>query len=169
MKRLWRTVMFCVALAGVIGGCGTVPVPPTPQAVVPPPVSRPANPKATLQERVTTFWEARLNDDIAQQYDFLEPAAKEHVLLTTFLRSQGTFQWQSYEVRSTNIVGEKAWVKVQYTFKLRIPQMAAFGPWTEESYEIWTLQDGVWYRPHKQEGAQTPPPETGRLDGSDFS
>lgn len=169
MKQFWIAVIFCAALAGVVGGCGAAHTPPSPQVVLPPPPAPPASPEVALRERVTAFWQARLNDDAVRQYDFMEPDAKGRVPLTAFVRSQGTFQFQSYEVRSINIVGEKAWAKIQYTFKMRVPQLANFGPWTQESFEIWTLRDGVWVRPYRQEGAQTPPPGTSRLHRSDFA
>lgn len=163
--------VILLILVGVwTGGCRSVQTSPSPpQAVTPSPAARSSSPEVALRERVKVFWEARLKDDAAQQYDFLEPEAKERVPMTPYVRGHGTFEFQSYEIRSVRIVGEQAWVKVQYTFKMRVPQLANFGPWTQETFEIWILQDGEWYRPYKQEGAQTPPAETGRLDGSDFS
>jgi hypothetical protein len=169
MKHLLVSVVLCAALAGVVGGCGGVRTPPSPQATVTPPVVPPANSEAALRERVAAFWEARLKNDVVRLYDFLEPEAKKRVPLTFFARSHGTFQFQAYEVTSIKIVGERAWVKVAYTFKLQIPQLAGFGPWTEGGFEVWALRDGVWVRPYGQEGALTPPAESSRIDRSDFA
>jgi hypothetical protein len=164
MKNL-RVFVMPALIGLLIGsiGCQAGPAPP-PQKIAalppaaPPPAPPPVSPEVALQERVTRFWEARIKDDVARQYDFLEPEAKERVLLTAFVRTHGTFHFRAYQVRSVNIVEEKGWVKVKYSYSIRVPQLAGFGPWTQEAFEVWVLRDGVWYRPYSQKEAATPPP-----------
>lgn len=147
-----------IGLLVACAGCQAVPAPPPQQAI---PQTRPAppvSPEVALRGRVTTFWDARLKDDIVRQYEVLEPEAKERVPLTAYVLGRSTFHFRSYKVRSINIVGEKGWVNVEYSYTLRIPQVAGFGPWTQEGFEVWVLRDGVWYRPYSQHEAATPPP-----------
>jgi hypothetical protein len=159
MKGL-RVFVMPALISLLIGsiGCQAGPAPPPQKITSPPPAAPPVSPEVALQDRVITFWGARIKDDTARQYEFLEPETKERVSLTAYARSHGTFHFRSYQVTSVNIVGEKGWVKVKYTFSLRVPQLAGFGPWTEEVFEVWVLRDGVWYRPHSQKDAATPPP-----------
>lgn len=161
MKIFRIRVMPLLIIGGVViacAGCQAVKAPPPPKASVEAPAAAPVSPEVALRNRVTRFWEARLKDDAAVLYEFLDPEAKERVTLTAYVRSQGTFHFLAYQVQSINIVAEKAWVRVTYTFKMRIPQLAGFGPWTQESPEIWILREGVWYRPYSQQEALTPPP-----------
>jgi len=151
--------LLIVAAVLAMAGCRTAPVPPPKTASLEPPPAAPVSPEVALRDRVTRFWEARLKDDPATQYQLLEPEVTERVTLTAYVRSQGSFHFLSYKVQSINIVAEKAWVKVSYTFKMRIAQLVGFGPWTQESFEFWVLRDGVWYRPHNQNEARTPPPD----------
>ena len=157
MLRIPVVPLLIVAAVLAMAGCRTAPVPPPKTASLEPPVAAPVSPEVALQNRVTTFWEARLKDDAATQYQFLEPETKERVTLTAYVRTQGSFHFLSYKVQSIKIVAEKGWVKVGYAFKMRIAQLAGFGPWTQEAFELWVLRDGVWYRPFSQEEAHTPP------------
>jgi len=159
MRRLPVVPLLVIAAVLTCAGCRAVPAPaPTTVSPAPPPAP-PVSPEEALKNRVTRFWDARLKDDAAVLYEFLEPAARRRVTLTAFVRSQGTFHFLSYRIQSIKIVEEKGWVKVKYSFKLRIPQVAGFGPWSQESFEVWTLLDGVWHRPYSQEEAHTPPPD----------
>jgi len=160
MKVLLICVMSLLIIPGVVGCAGRPAIAaPLPQkAVVEPAAVAPVSPEDALRSRVTSFWEARLKDDAATLYEFLDPEATRRVTLTGYVRSQGMIHFLAYQVQSINIVAEKAWVNITYTFKLRIPQIAGFGPWTQASAEVWALQEGVWYRPYDQKEAQAPPP-----------
>lgn len=153
----------CVLLLiiGTLVACGgreAVPVP-IPQKVAPEPsAAPPVDPQVALKERVTRFWNARLKGDTASLYDFLDPETKERVTLTGYILGQGSFRFLSYQVQTIDIVGEKAWVNVSYRFKMTIARLAGFGPWTQESHEIWILRNETWYRPYDQSEARTPPP-----------
>lgn len=158
-RRIPVVPLLIVAAVLAMAGCRTAPVPPPKTASLEPPPAAPVSPEVALQNRVTRFWEARLKNDAATQYQFLEPEATERVTLTAYVRSQAFFHFLSYKVQSIKIVAERAWVKVMYTFKMRIAQLAGFGPWTQDSFEFWVLRDGVWYRPYRQDEARTPPPD----------
>lgn len=160
MKILFISVIPLLLIGAVVACAGrqAVPVAPSPKANVEVPAAAPVSPEDALRSRVTRFWEARLKDDPATQYEFLDPEAKQRVTLTAYVRSRGTFHFLVYQVQSINIVGEKAWVEVNSTFKLRIPLIAGAGPWTQQSREVWTLRESVWYRPYDQKEAEAPPP-----------
>ena len=157
-----RRDVACTALlfAGVMAwtGCQAVPAPPLEKTISHAAPAAPVSPEVALRDRVTIFWEARLKGDVARQYEFLEPAVKERVPLTAYVRSRGALDYRSYQVQSIHIVGEKGWVKVKSTYKLRVPRLAGFGPWDQEAFEVWALEDGVWHRPYNQQEAATPPP-----------
>lgn len=164
MVRIGRSCSV-VLLVGALASCAGTPGVATdtsqkamPGPPVAAPVTTPVAPEVALKERVIRFWQARLKDDIARLYDFLEPEVKERVSLTAYVRSQGTIHFLSYEILSIDIIGEKAWVKVKYTFKVRVAQLSGFGPWSQESREVWILQGDVWYRPFDQKEGKSPPP-----------
>lgn len=158
MNRRCCVLLLIIGTLVACGGREAVPVA-IPQKVAPePPAPPPVDPEVALKERVTKFWNARLKGDIASLYDFLDPETKERVTLTGYILSQGSFRFLSYQVQTLDIVGEKAWVNVSYGFKMTIPALAGFGPWTQESPELWILRDGTWYRPYDQKEAQAPPP-----------
>lgn len=135
------------------------PAAPGPAAVVvpQPPPGPPVSPEEALRASVTRFWDARLKDDVALQYHFLEPEAKERVTLTAYVRSRGAIMFLAYVVKGIGLTEDKSWVTIMYTFKLNMPQLAGFGPWTETNPEVWVLRGGIWYRSYDQKEAHTPP------------
>jgi len=159
MMRHWFAPLLL--RVGALAACAERQVVPTatpPKAATEPRGAAPVDREAALKDRVTRFWEARLKDDMALQYEFLDPETKERMTLTAFVLGHGAIRSLSYEVQTIDIVGEKAWVNVMYRFKVKVPQLAAFGPWTREVPEIWIWWEGAWYRPHDQKEALTPPP-----------
>lgn len=164
MVRIGRSCSV-VLLVGALAACARTPGVATdtsqkamPGPPVAAPVTTPVAPDVALKERVISFWQARLKDDIVRLYDVLEPEVRERVSLTAYARTQGTIHFLSYQIKSIDIIGEKAWVKVEYTFKVRVAQLSGFGPWPQESREVWILRDDVWYRPFDQKEGKSPPP-----------
>lgn len=135
------------------------PAAPGPAALVTPqpPPGPPVSPEEALRASVTRFWDARLKGDLVKQYDVLEPEVREWVTLTAFIRSRGTVDYKSYEIQSVNVVGDRGWAKVKYTFAVRMSQLSGRGPWSGEHMEVWVLRDGLWYRPYGQKEAANPP------------
>jgi hypothetical protein len=148
----------CVLIALVMAwaGCQTVP-PPVPIKATPQPPPAPVSPEEALRGQVARFWDARIKGDLVKQYDLLEPEARERVTLTAFVRSRGTVDFKSHEIQAVNVVGDKGWAKVKYTFAVRMPQLTRFGSWSGESTEVWVLRNDLWYRPYNQKEAQNPP------------
>lgn len=161
MRILRISIMPLLIIVGV-GACAgrqaAPPAPPTPQqASTAPPPAAPVTPEVALRAQVARFWDARVKGDVAEQYGVLEPEARERVTLTAFVRSRRTFDFKSYEIQSVNVAGDRGSAKVKYTFALRVVHLSGFGPWTNETTELWMLRDGVWYRPYIQTETAIPP------------
>ncbi len=155
MKRSVSHIL--VVLVGALAGCaGQLPgeSPRTPQeaAVARPGPSGPElpteparSPEEALRARATQFWEARVKDDLAAQYAFLEPKGREHVTLTAYVLSHTSFAFKSYQLQGVVVEGDWGQVKASATYRLRLPKVARFGPWTHEVTTYWRREGGGWY------------------------
>ena len=156
MKRSVSQILMMLLVGTLVGCAGQLPgeAPRTPQeaAAARPGPSGPAlpaeparNPEEQLRARATQFWEARVKDDLAAQYAFLEPNGRERVTLTGYVLSHTSIAFKSYELQEVVVDGDSGQVKVSATYRLRMPKVSRFGPWTREVMTFWVRERGGWY------------------------
>ena len=151
MRLAWSPLLLL--LTGVLTACAGHPSSQdsrTPQAQVA------QSPEEALRARATLFWEARVKNDLATQYEFLEPKAREEMTLTGFFRARMTLVFLSYRIEQVETVGDEGRVVAETSFRLNVPQASRFGPWTQAVFTRWIRQGGVWYLRGSQDGADQP-------------
>ena len=152
-KRIAPSLL--IVLIAVLSACaGGGPV--SPQAAPPRPVKAEQSPEEALRDRARQFWEARVKGDLVEQYGFLEPDAREQITLTGFVRARSAVNFSSYELEGVEVVGDQGRVRAKATFRMNLPQLSRFGPWTEPAITRWVRRDGVWYLKGSQEDVDKP-------------
>lgn len=152
MRRILLPVLLMVALLSACAGR-----PPAPGQETPPPQAQAQqSPEEALRARATRFWELRVKGDLAEQYGFLELKAREQMTMTGFVRSRGAFKFQSYQIEGVEVVGDQGRVLATTTFRMDLPQLTAFGPWTHPAITRWVREGGAWYLKGSQEDAGQP-------------
>jgi len=157
MRRSMSVILVWV-LGGALTGCaGQVPGEPAhhtsqeasaarvgpSRPVVP---TEPAmTPEEALRARATKLWEARVKDDVETQYALLERKAREQLTLTGFARTHKSVTYRSYQLQEVVVDGDLGHVKATVTFRLRLPQVSGYGPFTREIPTFWVREEGGWY------------------------
>ena len=121
------------------------------QATPPPQVRATQSPEEALRARATQFWEARVKGDLATQYDLLEPAAREQVTLTGYVRARSSVIFKSYELQKVEVAGDEGLVTAKAAFRVNVPQLSRFGPWNQQVVLKWVMVDGLWYVRYDQQ------------------
>ncbi len=155
MKRSVSHIL--IVLVGTLSACagklpGESPRAPQEVAMARPGPSAPAlpaeparSPEESLRARATQFWEARVKDDVATQYAFLESKGRKQVTLTGYVLSHNGIAFKSYQLQEVVVDGDWGQVKASATYHLRMPKLSRFGPWTHEATTYWVREGGGWY------------------------
>ncbi len=123
----------------------------------PPPQARvEQSPEEALRARATEFWDARVKGDLVTQYGFLEASAREQMTLTGFVRARGSVNFLSYLIEGVEVAGDQGRVLAKARFRMSLPQVERFGPWTQAAITRWVREGGVWYLKGSQEDAGQP-------------
>ena len=130
-----RGAGWTVALVvGVVclGACQSEP--PTPQI-------------APLAERVTAFWEARLQGDEATAYQYETYARTGEMTLTQYIQARSpALKYMAYTIDEIQEQENEASVTVNLQYQLSIPGMVDL-PLAMAIQERWVrLDDSQWYR-----------------------
>jgi hypothetical protein len=145
-------LLLMAALSACAGGGPAA----TGQTTAPPQARAQQSPEEALRARATQFWEARLKGDLAAQYEFLEPGAREQMTLTAFVRSRGAIVFLSYQLEEVEVVGDQGRVLAKVSFRMDLPQVSRFGPWTQTPTMRWVLVRDIWYLKGSQQDADKP-------------
>lgn len=103
-----------------------------------------------LRKRAQAFWEARVKDDYAAQYQFLEPKLRRTLSLADYLKRQGPIQY--LEARVGDVKVEEAKGLVQVWVRARIKSSGAgqklpdISKQENEVSDEWVRRGGEWYR-----------------------
>ena len=135
-----RGAGWTVALVvGVVclGACQSEP--PAPQVV-------------PLAERVSAFWEARLQGDEVSAYQYETHAHTGAMTLTQYIQARSpTLQYMAYTIDTIQEQENQAQVTVNLQYRLDVPGMVDL-PLAMAIQERWVrLDDSQWYRNTKPE------------------
>ena len=113
-------------------------------------------PVESLRQRVTAFWEARLQGDEVRAYQYLTYARTGELTATQYVQARSpTLQYMAYTIDTIQQQQNDARVTVNLQYRLTVPGMVDL-PMTMAIQEHWVrLDDGHWYRnlKPKQSGA----------------
>ncbi len=125
------TVALVVGIA-CLGACQSEP--PAPQTV-------------PLAERVTAFWEARLQGDEVGAYQYITYTRTGEMTVTQFVQARSpTLKYMAYTIDNIQEQESQAQVTVNVRYRLDVPGMVDL-PMAMAIKEQWVrLDDGQWYR-----------------------
>ena len=111
-----------------------------------------SEPPAPLAERVTAFWEARLQGDEATAYQYETYAHTEAMTLTQYIRARSPMvKYLAYTIDSVQEQEKEALVTVNLKYQMIIPGLVDL-PLAMAIKERWVrLDDSQWYRNAKPE------------------
>jgi len=76
--------------------------------------------------------------------------------LTAFVRSRGAIVFLSYQLEGVEVVGDQGRIVAKTSFRMDLPQVSRFGPWTQPATTRWVRVGGIWYLKASQQDADTP-------------
>ena len=109
-------------------------------------------PPAPLAERVTAFWEARLQGDEVTAYQYEIYAHTGAMTVTQYVQARSpTLKYMAYTIDNIQEQENQAEVTVKIQYRLDVPGMVDL-PMAMAIQERWNrLDDGQWYRNLKPE------------------
>ena len=108
-----------------------------------------AEPEGDLKARGQAFWEARIKEDYAGQYDLLEPKVRRQMSLTTYMQAQGPLQYLEARVEGVHIDEAKGILMVRTRIRIKHPLLER-QPQEIVVQDAWVKRQGEWYRLHPQ-------------------
>jgi hypothetical protein len=122
---------------------------------------------ATLRQRVTEYWAARVARDYGRQRDLSEvrPILSGPEMLVWgkgyYEGGKGAIQYLGYTVGEAKIDGRSAVVQVEVTARITLPGSQVKPVVTTRTVpDAWIKVEGVWYRRADQPLSSTTPPGT---------
>lgn len=137
-RQSWRrrgaVVLWCALAALAVSACAGQDLK---QAV--------QNPDERLMERVRQYWEARVRDDIVEQYSLEEPWMRERVSLTAYARGKGATKILEYEIKGVEGKSPDAVAKLHLKYKIMFSKLAHLPLQEVDIEQSWVWVDGEWY------------------------
>ena len=126
-----------VALVALLGSSQTAPE---------------SSPSESLKQRVTAFWDARLQGDEVSAYQYITYARTGEMTVTQFVQARSpTLKYMAYTIDTIQEQENEAQVTVKVQYQLTVPGMVDL-PMAMPTKEHWVrLDDGQWYRNMKPE------------------
>lgn len=150
-RRRGAVVLWCALVALAVSACAGQGLK---QAV--------QNPDERLRERVRQYWEARVRDDIVEQYSLEEPWMRERVSLTAYARGKGATKILEYEIKGAEVKSPDAVAKLHLKYKILFQKLAHLPLQEMDIEQRWVWVDGEWYLQYR---SAVGPPKT--LGGAD--
>ena len=106
-----------------------------------------SEPPAPLAERVTAFWEARLQGDEATAYQYESYAHTGEMTVTQYIQARSPMlKYMAYTIDTIQEQEQEAQVTVNLQYQMTIPGMVDM-PLAMPIQERWVrLDDSQWYR-----------------------
>ena len=100
-----------------------------------------------LEQRVESFWEARIQGDDLKAYTYESYAHNGEMTAAQYVGARAaTLKYKSYSIDAIDKHENKAQVKVNVQYQLNLPAMGDL-PLSMKMDEDWErLEDGQWYR-----------------------
>ena len=101
----------------------------------------------SLEQRVESFWEARIQGDDLRAYTYESYAHTGELTATQYVRARAaTLEYKSYSIDAIDKHENKAQVRVNVQYQLNLPAMGNL-PLSMKIHEDWVrLEDEQWYR-----------------------
>ncbi len=138
---IWESRYYQPAIRGTVGGfllvvcLGACQPEETPQKVQP------------LEQRVTNFWEARLQDDDLTAYQYEAYTRTGTMTATQYVRRRSPLlKYTEYAINEIQEQEDEALVKVGIKYQLTVPGMTELSLDSVVKERWARLDDGQWYR-----------------------
>ncbi|MGH8009437.1 MAG: hypothetical protein ACREQ3_20800 [Candidatus Binatia bacterium] len=101
----------------------------------------------SLQQRVRSFWDARIAGDDLKAYNYEDHAKTGSMTATQYVRARSpVLQYKTYEVKGIEEQGDEATVSIDLRYRLLLPMMKGDFDLPMTLKEHWVRLDGQWYR-----------------------
>ena len=116
-----------------------------------------SQPAESLKQRVTAFWEARLQGDAITAYQYEAYAHTGKMTATQYVQSRSSqLTYTEYTIKEIQEQDNAAQVEIAIKCQLAVPGMADVSL-DEVIEERWTrLDDGQWYRNNRRDKRSKP-------------
>ena len=101
-----------------------------------------------LESRVLGRWDALMEQNFDQAYEFFSPAYRKLFPLEHYLKTTGSsVNWLSVKIKDIQFDDKRAKVKLVLEFQLVFPMGAGedFGQISKDIGEVWLWIDGAWW------------------------
>jgi hypothetical protein len=105
-----------------------------------------SEPERALRERAQAFWEARVKEDFASQYSYLEPKVRRQLSLADYIKQQGPVQYMAARVEGVQVDEARGLVTVRIRVHIRLPRLVELRDQEKVFQEEWVRRGGEWYR-----------------------
>ncbi|MBI1853082.1 MAG: hypothetical protein HYR85_22320 [Planctomycetes bacterium] len=154
MNRMWNRAVVAATVAVTVSfGCSR---------------HAPTNTEEALRARVSSFWDLKIKRDVGKMYDYFDQSYRDKTSLADYIGSVNRdMKYFEFKIDSIERDGDKATVKVSYTYQLPDYVMGSLKPKPRlmpSVPEIWKLENDVWNRAYEETSSavartsQTPPP-----------
>lgn len=118
---------------------------------------------ATLKQRATTLWDARVQADCATVQQFEDPGSPGAMKPEEFIewcQSKEPFLYKTYTLKGVEAEGDVGWANVSYTCAVR--GFEDRDERTVETAQKWHRYEGEWYPAPKERADEIPEPPSRR-------
>ena len=101
-----------------------------------------------LEPRVLSRWDALIDRNFEQAYEYFSPAYRKLFPLENYLAKTGSsVAWVSIKIKGIQFDGQRAEVKLVLEYRLILPMGAGedFGQIPKDIDEVWLWIDGDWW------------------------
>ncbi len=107
------------------------------------------SPEDALRNRVTAYWDARVQDQPEKAYEMIEPDAKQSLGLSTYTKRTSQSKILSYKIEDITVDSEnrEATVRVARSFRIKpgVIPINIDKPLQQTADSKWVCIDGQWY------------------------
>ena len=99
-----------------------------------------------LRERVTAYWNYRVNLELEKSYEYEYPLTRKMQNLVSYIQSfnVGAVQWKSFDIKKISMEEDTAHVDLALKARLRLPGIRVSEPETVVT-DQWARYEGQWY------------------------
>lgn len=135
--KVRRAVLIGGVVASGIVGCGTVDTASTAAAAAS------KAPVEAVRKRALERWQFALKGDSARAYEFLSPASRSTITLTSYMQrlQRGGTYWRGADVEAVECGPESCNVTVALTYDLKDVAKGL----KRTVKEVWLLDEGQWW------------------------